>query len=302
MMGAEDSLPHVRVNGIQLYYEDSGAGQPVLYFHGGFGGPETTLITRPHAITGVLPPEQYRTITIDRRNSGRSDYDTAKVRLEDFAADARGVLVAIGIERAVIVGDSLGGPVAKRFAFDYPDATRGLVLMATSARILADSPETKAAQWAMRVVGPRRLYSMFRNKFREPEWVKSSGPRRLPYEVRFSPDQHAEFRRRLDELADGELCRYSSGQMRTYAAFAGRDLRAELPKLTMPVAIIHGAADADIHKTHAREMAALIPHATYTELPGLGHGLLFFLEGREALRRAIASICGPMQDAETAAG
>lgn len=283
-------LPHVTVNGIELYFEDEGTGEPVLFIHGGFGGVESTLYPKPSSITGALPADRYRTISFDRRNSGRSAYATRFTRLEDLAADARGLLGALDVERAVVVGDSLGGMIAQRFALDYPHATSGLVLMETSARILRRTREVKAVLLAMRLLGPRVLYRLFRRRFLEPDWSKPVGPARTPHEVRLAHEQRRDFLQKLRDLPDDELYRYSLGLIRTYVAFSGRDLRPEVPSLPAPVHIIHGSADTIVGTHHGRELAALIPHAEYTELPGLGHGLLYYPEGRESLRRAVGAM------------
>jgi pimeloyl-ACP methyl ester carboxylesterase len=58
----------------------------------------------------------------------------------------------------------------------------------------------------------------------------------------------------------------------------------------MPVEVIHGSADRIVGADHGRELSGLIPQANLTELAGLGHGLLYYPEGREALRAAVGAI------------
>src|SRR5215213_3709846 len=109
-------LPIAHVNGLDLYYDDEGEGTPVLFIHGGFGGVESTLFPQQSVFKGVMPPDTFRTITFDRRNSGRSGYSTKPHKIEDLAADAAALLDHLRIDRAVIVGDSMGGMVAMKFA------------------------------------------------------------------------------------------------------------------------------------------------------------------------------------------
>src|SRR5690606_23970629 len=111
-----------------------------------------------------------------------------------------------------------------------------------------------------------------------------------------------EFRRKLREMRDDELYRYSLGLIRTYGAFSGVDLRPELSRLQMPVHVIHGDADSIVGLHHGSELAMLIPDAGYTELPGLGHGLLYYEEGREALRLGVAAGAEAAQAAEPISG
>jgi pimeloyl-ACP methyl ester carboxylesterase len=58
----------------------------------------------------------------------------------------------------------------------------------------------------------------------------------------------------------------------------------------MPVQVIHGSSDTIVGVRHGREIASLIPDATLTELPGLGHGLLYYPEGRKALLDAVGAM------------
>ena len=273
-----------------MFYEEEGSGQPVLFLHGGFGGVESSLFPKPSAISGVLPSGGFRTISFDRRNSGRSQYDTSVTRLEDLANDALGLLASLGIERAVVVGDSMGGMIAQRFALDHPAATAGLVLMETSARILRRTLQVKAALAAVRLFGPRALYRVFRGRFREPRWARPIGPDPSDEEAARLREHNQAFLQALREMPDEELYRYSLGLIRTYVAFSGRDLRDELPNLRLPVEVIHGSSDRIVGANHGREVASLIPGATLAELPGLGHGLLYYPEGRRALVEAIGAM------------
>lgn len=276
-------MPYVNANGIKLYYEDEGTGHPVLFIHGGFGGVESTMFPKPSVIDGVLPSTTFRTVTYDRRNSGRSGYDLAFTTLEDLAADARALLAELNIGRATVIGDSLGGMVAQRFALDYPEATQSLVLLETSAHILKRTRQVKAILLAMRCLGPRALYRLFRRRFLEPDWSRPVGPEPTEEERRLAHERHLEFLARLRELPDDELYRYSLGLIRTYVAFSGRDLRPELPALRMPVHVVHGSADTIVGVHHGRDLAAAISHAGYTELDGVGHGLLYYPEARAYL-------------------
>jgi pimeloyl-ACP methyl ester carboxylesterase len=273
-----------------LFYQEEGSGQAVLFLHGGFGGVESSLFPKPSAISGVLPADSFLTISFDRRNSGRSQYETSVTSLENLANDARGMLEALGIERTVVVGDSLGGMIAQRFALDHPDVTAGLVLMETSAHILRRTLQVKAALVAVRLFGPRALYRAFRRRFREPRWAKPIGPDPSDEEVARLYEHNQTFLQALREMPDEELYRYSLGLIRTYVAFSGRDLRGELSSLRMPVQVIHGSSDTIVGVRHGREIASLIPGATLTELPGLGHGLLYYPEGRKALLDAVGAM------------
>lgn len=291
-----NALLLITANAIDLHYEDEGAGQPVLFIHGGFGGVESTLFPKPSVTSGVLAADAFRTISFDRRNSGRSQYVTRVTSLEDLARDARDLLQALGIDRAIVVGDSLGGMIAQRFALDYPETMQALVLLETSAHILRRTRRVKALLLAMHLLGPRALYRVFRRRFLEPDWSKPIGPEPAEAEVPAALEHNREFRERLRAMPDEALYRYSLGLIRTYIAFSGRDLRRELPRLRLPVEVIHGSADTIVGVHHGHELASLIPGARLTELPGLGHGLLYYPEGRLALNSAVERLVRAQSD------
>ena len=67
-------MPKASVNGVEVFYEVSGSGQPVLYIHGGYGGPASALVPGlPSEMVSILPEDQFQVITYDRRGFGRSD-------------------------------------------------------------------------------------------------------------------------------------------------------------------------------------------------------------------------------------
>jgi len=112
-------MPRVNANGVELYYEEAGEGTP--------------LILQAHALLPWLQfqvpffAQRYRVITLDRRGTGRSALPEGDWTVADFTADVRGLMDALGIERAIIGGASLGGMIACQFGLDYP--TRALALV-----------------------------------------------------------------------------------------------------------------------------------------------------------------------------
>jgi 4,5:9,10-diseco-3-hydroxy-5,9,17-trioxoandrosta-1(10),2-diene-4-oate hydrolase len=111
-----------------LHFHESGTGEPVVMLHG--GGPGASAWSN----FGRNLPEfaaRYRTLLVDQPGFGRSDKPEITSQYFTFAADAlRKLLDELGIERAHLVGNSLGGGTAVRFALDHPDRSGRLVLMA----------------------------------------------------------------------------------------------------------------------------------------------------------------------------
>lgn len=121
-------MPIVNTNGIRVYYEECGQGEPLLLIMGlgseGSAWEEHVRAWEPH----------YRCILIDNRGTGRSDKPAGPYTTLMMADDAAGLLGALGIERAHVAGISMGGAIAQELAISYPRRVRGLVLVSTWPR------------------------------------------------------------------------------------------------------------------------------------------------------------------------
>ena len=114
----------VMVNGLRFHYWTIGDGPDVVLIHG-LGGNLAIWHLK-------LVPElrqDYRLTTYDLRGHGHSDIPSTGYTTEDMAADLRGLLDVLGIERAHLIGHSLGADIALHFALRYPDRAGKLVLI-----------------------------------------------------------------------------------------------------------------------------------------------------------------------------
>jgi non-heme chloroperoxidase len=121
--------------GVALNYVEQGSpsGVPVLLLHG--------ITDSLRSFERVLPhlPASIRAIALSQRGHGDSSRPAMGYRPSDFAADLAALMGAFGLERAVIVGHSMGSSIARRFALDYPERMLGLVLVGSFAT-LAGNP------------------------------------------------------------------------------------------------------------------------------------------------------------------
>ena len=106
-------MPTAKINDIEMSYEVQGTGTPALFIHGGFGGTASTILPpQPRVIADILPLDQVQLVTYDRRCAGQTDYVLDEYTLDDLAADTRALLEHPGIDRSIVIGDSMGGMVA----------------------------------------------------------------------------------------------------------------------------------------------------------------------------------------------
>lgn len=281
-------MPIARVNGINTYYEDEGSGTPVLFIHGGFGGAESSLYPKSSAFKGVLPADRFRTIIYERRGGGRSEYVTGHYSLKDLAKDARALLAHLDIPRAVIVGDSLGGIVAQKYALEYPETVDSLLLAETGAKLLDVGKKITATVTATRFLPMKPLFPLIRKRVLEPEYYDPLGPL-SEEEIEGRRQHHLDYKVKLRSLPPEDLYRYSMGLLRNYGAFINTDLRQEIGVLSMPIDIMHATGDSVVHFAAGRQLHEALPQAEFHTLEGLGHGLFYYPEGRQLAREIIES-------------
>ena len=104
-------MARATIGGLEIEYRIYGEGTPVLFVHGGFGGPNSSLLPSPNAITQDIP-NGFQLVTFDRRCAGESDYTLEWFDLADIASDAYGLMQYLGFEQSIVVGSSMGGMVA----------------------------------------------------------------------------------------------------------------------------------------------------------------------------------------------
>lgn len=122
-------MPTIHVNDITMYYETHGEGDPLVLIPG-----LATDVSEYGSIIAGLS-RGYKVIALDNRGAGRTDKPDIPYSMEMMADDTAGLLAALGIEQAHIVGTSMGGRIALALALRHPTLVRSLVLVSTSAKV-----------------------------------------------------------------------------------------------------------------------------------------------------------------------
>ena len=118
-------MPHQTVNGIRIYYEEQGQGEPLILING-LAFPMDLWFAQIRELA-----KNFRVIALDNRGIGRSDKPDEEYSIPLMASDAVGLLKARGIAKAHVVGLSMGGFISQEIALAYPDVVNRLVLVAT---------------------------------------------------------------------------------------------------------------------------------------------------------------------------
>jgi 3-oxoadipate enol-lactonase len=155
-------MPTARINAVDLYYETHGEGQPLLLITGLGSGVRLFMKSIP-----VFSNDR-KVVAFDNRGAGRSDKPDIPYTIEMMADDAAGLLDAIGVERADVLGVSMGGRIAMDLAIRHPELVRGLILVSTTARVTREaraSPTLRVGRLVKRITGRGASYRGFKHQF-----------------------------------------------------------------------------------------------------------------------------------------
>jgi pimeloyl-ACP methyl ester carboxylesterase len=136
-------MSYADVNGLSLYYEEHGSGEPLMLLHGGLGAAELWAPVLPALAAGR------RVIAVDLQGHGHTADVDRPFRPETMAGDVAALIDHLGLERADVMGYSLGGYVALRTAIQHPDRVRRLVLVSIAFRRAGNHADAVAAMDAM---------------------------------------------------------------------------------------------------------------------------------------------------------
>ncbi|MFD6069746.1 MULTISPECIES: alpha/beta fold hydrolase [Amycolatopsis] len=261
------------VNGIQLCHETFGPsdGRPLLMIM----GLASQMIWWDDELCEDLAAEGFYVIRYDNRDAGRSSrmsgranlplayaLRTAPYSLADMAGDAAGLLTALGVESAHVVGASMGGMVAQTLAIEYPSRVRSLTsIMSTTGNRFVGRPSAKAM--AMLLSAPPRGREEYVDSLvRTFRVIGSPG----------YPFDEARMRERAERSFDRGV--NPGGTARQLAAIvSSRDRFRALRKLEVPALVVHGSKDPLVHVSGGHATARALRESEVDIVPGMGHDL-----------------------------
>lgn len=237
----------VEVNGTRLHVTDEGAGHAVLFLHG-MGCDGTDWQPQIDAFSA-----DRRCIAIDHRGHGRSSREVgAGYSIAGFAADALGVLDHLGVDRAHVVGLSMGGMIAQQLTLTAPDRVCTLSLLDTFARPGATGEGMGAMADQVEAGGLDALAGGFQAMVFAASTLAGK------------PD----LIERFDTQFRGNTPACLAWDMRAIAAI---DTYDQLSSISVSTVVLCGAEDNLTPRPMAEELAAAIPGATLEIVPDAGH-------------------------------
>lgn len=236
-------MPIVELADVQLYYEEYGQGDVIVFTHGNslFHGqwqPQVDEFAKTH-----------RVIVWDVRGHGKSTLPPGEVDPESFSRDLIGLLDALKIKTAVLCGLSMGGHISLQAAVRYPERVRALVLIG--------APFTNSFNWFEKLTVPINLLSVRLMPLEMTAKLTADAVSKITPATRSVVEQGFGF------MTHEQFLRQWAGNLRL-------ETKHDLHKVQCPTLILHGEKDALV----ARQQKALaegIAGAQLRTIPGAGH-------------------------------
>jgi pimeloyl-ACP methyl ester carboxylesterase len=247
-------MPQVEINGVSIFYEDAGEGDPVLFIHG-FG---SDLLSWGLVLRELR--KSFRGIVYDQRDSGRSSRARGQYSIRDLADDAAGLIRAVGIGPCHVVGFSMGGAVTQELAINHPDAVRSITLVATYTKGDARGSDNL------------RSWAKLREQFDPVSYFRAIYPWLLTHrEYEWPGFVEENIRRAVEAPYPQEQDAY----LRQMEATLAHDAEDRLTAIQAPALVLVGEDDILAPLRFSRTLAASIPDARLMVLPEVGHALLW---------------------------
>jgi len=259
-------MPQIRVGDFNIEYYVEGSGPPLLMISGftaqasGWSEPFTQRLQ-----------QSFSTIRYSHRGTGTSDRLAGEITLRDLADDAAGLLTALGIEKAHVLGVSMGGMIAQELALNHPQRVQGLVLGCTAC---GGKHRVAAAPEVMELLTPQPGLS-------REEQVRRSWPAITTPEFLESHLDVMEERLRTSLINPTPI----ETAMRQMAAVQVFDSYERLPQIVTPTLILHGDCDVLVPVENALVLKNRIQGAEMHIFPVAGH--LFIWEFPEESAGAV---------------
>jgi pimeloyl-ACP methyl ester carboxylesterase len=238
------------VNGVNICYESIGEGFPLI----GLTGKDSNMDWWHPAIKVALS-ERNRFIMLDHRGTGRSDAPTEAYGISDMAKDVVGLMDALDIDKAHILGQSMGGMIAQELAIEFPSRVAKLVLCSTTCGVKRVPPSLRMLKWLMRknaAFSPQDTLNMLYSKAyiqENPAMIAS-----LVERMQIAPSNPRSM----------EIHKHASKSFDSYH---------RLGQISAPTLIIHGEDDWVFSPKHAKILNRRIPGSKLILFPHAGHGI-----------------------------
>jgi pimeloyl-ACP methyl ester carboxylesterase len=257
-------MPKVQANGIDIYYEMKGAGEPLLLI-AGFACDVSIWSLIASRLTS-----KYQVITFDNRGVGRSSAPDQPYTIAEMAEDVSALLDQLGVRSAHVAGHSMGGQIAQVLAIANPEKVRSLILLASGARINEHNRAIIETWGKLPQLVDRRTAAQL-----SLPWI---------YTPRFYARPGA-ISQIIDIILGNPFPSTPHGIFHQSRAISRYDGTDRLGEICCPTLVVAAQEDILLPGPHSDELVRAIPDAELVVLQETGHG--FLIESPEAVAQTM---------------
>lgn len=250
-------MPHLRSNGVNLYYEEHGNGEPLLLIMG------FTVSSIGWHWNVPSFAQDFRTIVFDNRGVGQSDKPDIPYSMSMFADDAAGLLDGLGIDQAHVFGISMGGMIAQEFALRYPQRVKTLVLGCTNCGgptvIPSKDPDVLNMLGNIAALDVQQA-ALVMTKVAVTPWFMQ---------------KHMDVLLQMNQMSMQHPTP-KHGMVRQMQAIQGHDTYDRLPQISAPTLVVTGKEDGLVPPENSVTITQRIPNADLVLLSNASH--MFHME------------------------
>ncbi len=259
-------MPKAQIDDIQVYYEEAGSGEAVVFITGLAG------IYRDWRLQAPYFSRHYRTIVLDNRGVGRTDKPKDGYSIRRFADDTVGLMDHLKVERAHVVGLSMGGMIAQEMALSYPSRVDRLALCVTNCgQSHAVLPEQEVLDVITNPTG--KTYE---------DIVRQSLP--ILFTERYLQEMKDEVETYVQDKLDSPRQTFHSynGQLQAAMEFDSYDL---LPRIAHHTMVLTASGDVLVPPANSKVLADRIPNSRLYIFEEGGH--MFNIERSEEFNQVV---------------
>jgi pimeloyl-ACP methyl ester carboxylesterase len=247
-------MPVMKIDDFEMYYEIHGEKNEVpLVLIAGLGGDIST------GWILQIPPfsKKYKVITFDNRDSGRTSQTDVSYTVDTFAEDTYNLLNKLGVNKAHILGGSMGGMIAQTFALNYPEMVRSLVLCSTMPQ---------GFKWLSEITVWKELIKIApRELFVEDILVWTL--------TRETLESKALIKMVIEQLVKYPYIQPPEAFIRQCNAIETFDVSKRLKEIKAPTLVVAGKRDILVPVWYSEEIASRIPNAELKVIQGCAHSV-----------------------------
>ena len=254
---------HVQVGDINIAYKRFGQGKPVLFI----SGTSQTKDAWEPTLLSELAATNHTVIVFDNRGIGETTVGTKPFSIEQFANDTAGLLDALQIEKADVLGVSLGTFIAQELTLNYPQKVDRLIL---HAGYCGGNEAVYASGQALETIMTLSSPQILRNMTAEEQAM-------ILAQIMFPPEwlkQHPEILNNVIELAPSRSATPEIIQQQGLASGTWKGSCDRLANIMQPTLLIVGDQDLLIPAANSIMMAQKIPNSWLVIIQGTGHGMM----------------------------